>query len=150
FDGATLSGTPPLGSSNLDLRFVATDPSGAQTALPFRLVIEGPANSAPTASDTSVTTDEDSALVGTLPAAVDADADAVSYALAGAATHGTAAVNADGTYTYTPNSNFAGSDSFGYSVSDGRGGSNSYVVSVAVAPVNDAPVAADVSVTLAE
>lgn len=35
------------------------------------------------------------------------------------AAHGTVAVNADGSITYTPQSNFKGSDSFGYTVSDG-------------------------------
>jgi hypothetical protein len=30
--------------------------------------------------------------------------------------------NADGTLTYTPNSSFKGTDSFDYTISDGRGG----------------------------
>lgn len=33
--------------------------------------------------------------------------------------HGTVAINADGTVTYTPQNNYKGSDSFGYTVSDG-------------------------------
>ena len=48
-------------------------------------------------------------------------------------------VNADGSYTYTPNANFNGSDTFEYSVSDGNGGSDTATVAITVDPVNDAP-----------
>jgi hypothetical protein len=56
--------------------------------------------------------------------------------------HGTVTVNADGTLTYTPHANYAGPDSFGYTVSNGTGTANG-TVSVTVTGVNDAPVAAD-------
>lgn len=36
--------------------------------------------------------------------------------------HGSATINADNAVTYTPSANFNGSDSFDYTVSDGRGG----------------------------
>ena len=36
--------------------------------------------------------------------------------------HGTAAINADGTITYTPAANYNGADSFTYTISDGNGG----------------------------
>ncbi|MBK6759015.1 MAG: cadherin-like domain-containing protein [Moraxellaceae bacterium] len=35
-------------------------------------------------------------------------------------THGTLVKNTNGTYTYTPEANFNGSDSFSYQVSDGE------------------------------
>jgi len=35
--------------------------------------------------------------------------------------HGSLAINADGTFTYTPSTNYAGSDGFTYSDTDGRG-----------------------------
>src|SRR6185295_1784256 len=44
-----------------------------------------------------------------------------------------------GAVSYRPNANFFGSDSFTYTVSDGRGGTASATVSVTVKPVNDAP-----------
>jgi VCBS repeat-containing protein len=46
---------------------------------------------------------------------------------------------ADGSYTYTPNANFSGTDSFTYTVTDGQGGSSQATVSITVAAVNDAP-----------
>src|SRR6266851_6357939 len=44
----------------------------------------------------------------------------LSYALAQGASHGTAVVNADGTFSYTPTAGYSGSDSFSYRVTDGR------------------------------
>ena len=61
-----------------------------------------------------------------------------------APTHGALAVNADGTFSYTPEANYFGADSFSYRLSDGPLDSNLATVSLTVTPVNDAPVAADV------
>ena len=36
--------------------------------------------------------------------------------------HGTLTLNADGSFTYTPNGNFNGNDSFTYKANDGTGG----------------------------
>ena len=58
-------------------------------------------------------------------------------------THGTLTLNANGSFTYTPNANFNGSDSFTYKASDGSAESNVATVTIAVAAVNDAPVATD-------
>ncbi|OYO30848.1 Ig-like domain-containing protein, partial [Janthinobacterium sp. PC23-8] len=98
-------------------------------------------NDAPTASNATVTLNEDAVLSGSLPAVVDVDGDSATYAKAGDPAHGTVTVNADGTYVYTPAANFNGPDSFSYTVSDGKGGSSTYTVNITVNPVNDAPVA---------
>jgi VCBS repeat-containing protein len=57
--------------------------------------------------------------------------------------HGSLAFNAHGSFTYTPNANFNGSDSFRYKANDGSLDSNIAVVQLTVNPVNDAPVAQD-------
>ena len=54
---------------------------------------------------------------------------------------GTVALAADGSFTYTPDANFSGSDSFTYHATDGANDSSIVVVTIAVAAVNDAPVA---------
>jgi parallel beta-helix repeat protein/VCBS repeat-containing protein len=46
--------------------------------------------------------------------------------------NGSLVLNADGTFTYTPNDNFNGTDSFVYEVSDGNGGSAQATVNVTV------------------
>jgi VCBS repeat-containing protein len=75
---------------------------------------------------------------------------ALSSSVVDAPTHGALAVNADGTFSYTPDLNYFGTDSFSYRLSDGGLDSNLATVSLTVTPVNDAPVAADVQATTAE
>ncbi|NEU06697.1 hypothetical protein GZH53_00070, partial [Flavihumibacter sp. R14] len=58
--------------------------------------------------------------------------------------------NADGSFTYTPNANFNGTDSFTYKVSDGTLESNIATVTLTVTPVNDAPVALNDAYTTTE
>jgi hypothetical protein len=53
--------------------------------------------------------------------------------------HGTVSRQANGAYTYTPNANYFGPDSFSYSVSDGTLKSTEATVSLTVTPVADTP-----------
>ncbi len=72
----------------------------------------------------------------------DSDPNGDTLTVTGAsATNGTVKVNTDGTLTYTPKANFNGNDAISYTVSDGHGSSATASVAVAVAAVNDAPVA---------
>jgi gliding motility-associated-like protein len=56
-------------------------------------------------------------------------------------TNGTVVVNPDGTYTYTPNVDFYGTDTFTYTLEDADGDQDSATVTITVNPVNDVPVA---------
>ena len=56
--------------------------------------------------------------------------------------NGTVTLNADGSFTYTPNANFNGTDSFTYTANDGTADSNVATVTITVTAVNDAPVGA--------
>jgi hypothetical protein len=69
----------------------------------------------------------------------DTDGDSLIVTAVGTPLHGIAALNASGTISYTPESNYNGSDAFTYSISDGHGGSATASVAVSVTPVNDAP-----------
>ena len=53
--------------------------------------------------------------------------------------HGTAAINADGTVTYTPAAGYAGPDSFQYTVTDGNGNTATGTISLTVGPAPAAP-----------
>ena len=60
-------------------------------------------------------------------------------------------IAADGSYTYTPAANFNGTDDrVDYTVTDGSPERTSVPSTITVTPVNDAPVAVDDAVTVAE
>ncbi|PSV27415.1 tandem-95 repeat protein [Photobacterium sp. GB-56] len=99
-------------------------------------------NNDPLGSDITVTTDEEVAVSGKLTA-TDVDGDSLTFTQSSNPTNGTVTVNTDGTWTYTPNSDFNGDDSFKVEVSDGNGGTDTITVNVTVNPVNDAPVLVD-------
>ena len=69
----------------------------------------------------------------------DVDGDALTYTITTPLANGTLTpTGTPGIYTYTPNANFTGPDSFTYTVSDGTL-TDTGTVSVTVTPVNDAP-----------
>ncbi len=53
--------------------------------------------------------------------------------------NGTVVLNANGTFTYTPDADFNGTDTFTYQAFDGSASSNSATVTITVTAVNDAP-----------
>jgi VCBS repeat-containing protein len=53
--------------------------------------------------------------------------------------HGSLTLNADGSFTYTPDANYNGADSFTYKANDGVADSGAVTVSLTVDAVNDAP-----------
>ncbi|MCF6386576.1 Ig-like domain-containing protein [Mycobacterium sp. MBM] len=110
-----------------------------------------PVNDAPIANNNSYSTGEDSTLTGNvLSNDTDADADALTATLVTGPTHGTLTLNADGSFTYTPTTDYTGLDSFTYQTSDGSATSNTALVTIAVTAVNDAPVAVDDTFTTNE
>ncbi|OEZ27087.1 hypothetical protein AO062_29845 [Variovorax boronicumulans] len=118
----------------------ATDGT-ATTTIPVTLN-EQNINDAPTVPDYAKTTDEDTPVSGSVVGS-DVDGDTLTYTKGSDPSHGTVTVNADGTYTYTPNADFNGTDSFTVTVSDGHGGTTTSTVTVTINPVNDAPVFVD-------
>jgi hypothetical protein len=92
---------------------------------------------APTCGPTTVVTDPGAAKSGNLngppPLCADPNRDALTFSKVAGPTNGTATVNANGTFTYTPNPGFAGgSDSFTYKANDGHVDSNVATVTVVV------------------
>ena len=95
-------------------------------------------NDAPVPSFTAeVSTDEDTALTESLTA-TDVELDELTVSIKTNGTHGTV-VLIEGGYTYTPNADFNGTDSFTITVSDGTDDVDC-VITVTVNAVNDAPV----------
>ena len=102
-------------------------------------------NDPPVAANDSYTTAEDTPLTVSAPGVLandsDVDGDALSAAVVSGPSHGTVALNANGSFTYTPASNYNGADSFTYKANDGSADSNVATVNLTVTAVNDPPVA---------
>ena len=101
-----------------------------------------PVNDAPVADATSAAGDEDSNISIDLSGS-DIDGDALTFSLGSGASNGSVDVSGS-TATYTPNSDFNGSDSFTFVASDGELSSEA-TVDVTVNPVNDAPTLDDLA-----
>jgi len=130
------------GTSLLTLGSVTFSPGSPSYGLRAGTVVSV-VNAAPVADAASLTTDEDTdgsvTVTGT-----DSNGDALTFAIASQPTNGSVTMSgADA--TYTPNSDYNGSDSFTFTASDGSLTSGAATVTVTVTAVNDAPVAADVS-----
>ena len=147
--GGTLTFTPTANASGTALITVTVGDGLLATTRQFVVTVT-PVNDAPVAAaDTATVAEDGSVTVAVLANDTDIDGDqpAVSGATNGA--NGTVAFTAAGV-TYTPNANFFGPDTFTYSVSDGNGGTATASVTVTVTAVNDAPVAAADTATVAE
>lgn len=107
-----------------------------------------PVNDAPVARDTRVDSTEDPGTLDIRVQASDRDGDDLRFALQSGASNGTASCDND-RCSYRPNANFNGTDSFTFRVSDGQA-SDVGTVTIDLSPVNDAPVATDVRVDVAE
>ncbi|MEU0495790.1 Ig-like domain-containing protein [Mycobacterium sp. NPDC006124] len=79
----------------------------------------------------------------------DPDGDPLAVTAVWGAGHGTTALGANGTITYTPTAGYTGTDTFNYLASDGVLG-DAATVSVTITPASGAPVAHDDVATVAE
>ena len=152
-DGA-FSYTPSAGfSGNDSFTYAASDLTAQSTPVTVQIAVTLAPNSLPTAANDAFTVNEDVALnvaaPGLLGNDADADGDTLIAVLVGAPAHGTLTLNLNGSFSYTPGSNFNGADSFTYAASDGIGQSGPATVQIIVNPVNDAPVSVADSHTVA-
>src|SRR5690606_25711677 len=103
-------------------------------------------NDAPIVGDDEYAIGEDEVLTidagsGVLGNDSDPDGDSLTASLVTGPEHGSLMLNEDGSFTYTPDADFHGTDSFTYVASDGTESSSEATVTITVAPANDAPVA---------
>lgn len=106
------------------------------------LLTANPTNRAPVAVDDTASGPENQVITGDVSLNdTDADHDVLTYSVASGPSDGTVVLATDGTFTYTPNADYYGRDSFTYMASDGKGGRDTAISYVEVLFVNDPPVA---------
>src|SRR5690606_30473328 len=100
---------------------------------------------APVAAGDAYTTDEDQTLNVSAPGVLandsDAENDPMQAILVSGPTSGNLTLNADGSFSYTPVSNFFGAVTFTYMANAGGEDSNTVTVTITVDAENDTPVA---------
>ncbi len=129
---ASVSGPYPI-------TVTGVDPDGNQVSTTFVLGVLNPAPVA--ADDTAETPMNLPVVIGAMGNDSDPDGDALQVTYASDPANGSVTINPDGTLTYSPDANFAGTDTFSYTVSDGEGGTSVATVTVYVGVPNpDAPV----------
>ena len=146
--GTKLSYTPGSGFLGTDsFTYTIRDSHGATSTATVTIAITK-------ANDDNLSVDEDSGLNALPVLANDSkagDATSLTIDAVTTASHGTVSISADGkTLLYTPNANYAGADSFQYTVKDSNGGTATGKVSLVVNDVNENPIALDESITVAE
>ena len=100
-----------------------------------------PYHAAPVAGNDTVNTAEDTPVSGNVLANDnDPEGRALSVYTYTNPSHGTLILAPNGSFTYTPAPNYNGFDNFTYTATDGIKTSNTAVVMINIAPVNDAPV----------
>ncbi|HGY57155.1 MAG TPA: tandem-95 repeat protein [Caldithrix abyssi] len=147
---STVTYTPDANYNGSDsFTYVASDGNGGTDTATVTVTINA-VNDRPVAVNDTTNTDEETAVViNVLANDSDVDGDALSVSSVTSPANGSV-VNNGTNVTYTPNTNFTGTDTFDYVASDGNGGLDTATVVVTVLNVNDKPVAVDDSASLYE
>ena len=126
----------------------STQATGIAGLSSFQLA--SPSNTAPTCDDDSAAVDEDQTLNDAV-VCDDVDADTLAYTLVQGPDHDESfTFNPDGTFTYTPEGEYGGPDSFTFKANDGSMDSNVATFDITVTPVDDPAVAGNDTATVDE
>jgi large repetitive protein len=137
--------TPSLNYTGVDTFTYRASDGALQSGVAVVTITVLPVNDPPVALNNSYTTPEDVPLnipaPGVLGNDSDVDGDPLTAVVVSNPTNGLLLLNANGSFTYTPNANYNGPDSFTYVANDGMANSGIATVFITVTPVNDRPVA---------
>ncbi len=133
----------------------ATSQDLSTTTQTFVIAVQNLNDNVPLAGNDNFTVGEDGSLTvpiaGVLFNDSDADLNLIVAVLDAGPSHGALALNADGSFAYTPDANYFGADCFTYRAVDLGGAlSNVATVTITVSEINDTPVTSDLSLTTNE
>ncbi len=141
-------------SASDQFTYTIHDLAGATATATVTIEVAG-RNDVPVAADDAYVLDEDTVLTMDFAAGVlandsDADHDVLAAVMFEGPAHGMVSLATDGSFVYTPDTDYFGADSFQYRANDGQMPSGIATVNLTINAVNDAPVAGDDSATLDE
>jgi VCBS repeat-containing protein len=149
--------TPDRGFDGVDtFSYVASDAQVDSNVATVNIAVTrvDPINDPPNADADEYRIDEGETLSvagpGVLANDSDVNGDGLSAVLKSAPTSGLLLLGTDGSFDYTPNTGFHGTDSFTYVANDGQADSNPATVTITVDAVNHAPAAAEDSYSTPE
>lgn len=135
---------PNVSSPDEGLYYVEVQNSGG-TVTSRKATLTVVPNNGPVASNDVFTTLEDVPVIVAAPGVLANDKSTnglvLGALLVNNVAHGSLSLAADGSFSYTPATNYNGSDSFTYRATDGGTTGNVATVTIAVTPVNDPPIA---------
>ena len=110
-----------------------------------------PVNDLPVVFNDNFSIQEDQVLQGALSIGeTDTESPSLTYTVAAGTTTGSLALNPNGAFTYTPVTNWFGTESISISVCDGDGGCRTTQLTLTIASVNDSPIATAISLSTNE
>lgn len=135
--------TPTTGFVGTDsFTYTATDGTNVSSPATVTITVT---NATPVANPNSYSTNQNTPLTvggnGVLGNDTDPNGDPLTASVFTQPTHGTLVLDTDGSFTYTPTTGYAGTDSFSYRAGDGASFSAPATVTITVTAVNAAPVA---------
>jgi len=145
-EDGTYTYTPDSGYSGQDsFTYEANDGNGGIDIATVTIAVAPNPNEGPTAEHDVCVTECGTPVSGNvLSNDSDVDGDCLTVTLQGTPGNGTVTLEADGTFTYVPNTDFVGQDTFCYEVTDGNGGCAMAEVCIEVLPpANQGPDAQD-------
>ena len=133
------------------ITFKATDPGGLWDDDPATFTVTA-VNDPPVANPDSYSTNENTPLTvpapGVLGNDVDVDEDTLTAEKVSDPSHGMVVLNSNGGFTYTPEEDYEGIDTFSYKAYDGIAYSDIVTVTITINSVNQPPVATDDTATV--
>ncbi|MCK5294431.1 MAG: cadherin-like domain-containing protein, partial [Arcobacteraceae bacterium] len=128
----SLTGVPSFNESGDYQNIIISVSDGVFTTdlSSFNIIVSN-SNRVPTATFTSFSTNENTVYNGTLTG-TDPDGDNLTFIKVDNPSYGTVTINTNGSFTYTPTSEYSGSDSFSYKANDASLDSATNVVNIII------------------
>ncbi len=117
--------------------FRANDGTVNSSTVTMSITVD-PVNDAPVCSADTSSGNEDFGQSGTI-VCTDVDGDDLDYSKVAGPSHGSATVDPNGAWSYTPAANYSGPDSFTFNANDGTVDSTTETMSITVVAANDPP-----------